>query len=159
MSTESNRKQLTGSMASLIKATMKIYTKINVFVFKATKGNMMNTFPGGFPICLLSVEGRKSKIKRDVPLLHIPFMDKKILLASQGGLPKNPVWYYNIVSNPDIQITIHGKTSSYKAVEMTDEEKQYYLPHILSMYPDFQKYSERTERNIPIFLCSPVVRS
>lgn len=115
----------------------------------------MNTFPGGFPICLLTVEGRKSKVSRDVPLLHIPFMENKILLASQGGLPRNPAWYYNVVASPDIAITVHGKTGHYRAVEMDAAQKQHYWPHIVAMYPDFEKYAARTERDIPIFICSP----
>lgn len=156
MNKPQQQKVLKGPMAGLIKKVMKWYTKLNIVVYKASQGRFMNTFPGGFAICILTVVGRKTGVPRDVPLLHMPFMDKKILLASQGGLPKNPVWYYNVVASQEIKITVYGKTKGYKAIEMTDEEKEYYLPHIVAIYPDFSMYMQRTERNIPIFLCSPV---
>jgi len=149
------RKPLSGLQAAAIAATMKWYTRLNVVVFRLSRGRWMNTFPGGFPICLVTVEGRKSKVKRDVPLLHLPFMEKKILLASQGGLPRNPAWYYNVVANPHIAVTVHGSTRNYRAVEMNQQEKQRYWPHIIAMYPDFARYAARTERDIPIFICSP----
>ena len=148
-------KILSGGVARTIKFTMKYYTKVNVLIYKLSRGKCMNTFPGGFPICLATIKGRKTGVYRDTPLLHIPFMDKKLLLASQGGLPTNPVWYFNIKAHPSITITVHGVTKPYTAVQLNDKQKAEYWPHISSSYPDIDMYAARTERNIPVFICSP----
>ena len=67
-----------------------------------------------------------------------------------------PVWYYNIVAQPVIQIMVDGGEKTFKALRVSDEEKAGLWPQLLSLYPDFDEYQARTDRNIPVFLCQPV---
>ncbi|MCY4044800.1 MAG: nitroreductase family deazaflavin-dependent oxidoreductase [Cellvibrionales bacterium] len=139
----------------LVRKVMKLYTRLNVFVYKKTKGRFMKHFPGGFPICIVTMTGKKSGIKREIPLIHLPHGVDKYIVASQGGMNKNPVWYYNIAANPNIEIMVYGKNNRYIATQITSDEKAAIWPHLLSLYPDFDEYQARTDRDIPVFKCSP----
>lgn len=139
----------------LIKAIMRNYTRFNVWVYKKTNGRLMKHFPGGFPICIVTMIGRKSGEPREVALIHLPYGEKKLLVASQGGMEKNPVWYYNVKANPDIGIMVGGEKRAYHAEQADEATKRELWPHLLSIYPDFDEYQARTDRDIPVFVCTP----
>jgi len=135
---------------------MKNYTRFNVWVFKKSRGRLLKKFPGGYPICVVGMTGVKSGVRREVALIHIAKDKDIILIASQGGLEKNPVWYNNIKGNPNVDIMIAGgEKKDYLARQVSEEEKAQLWPHILSVYPDFDEYQARTDRAIPVFLCTP----
>ena len=144
------------SQVPLVRFIMRWVTRLNVAVFRASRGRLMNKFIGGFPVCIVSTTGARSGKLRRIALIHLPHGDHKLLVASQGGMDKNPVWYHNIVTHPDIQIMVDGKELNYRARQVTDEEKAMLWPHLLSMYPSFDEYQARTDRNIPVFSCQPV---
>ena len=134
---------------------IKNYTRFNVWVFKKSRGRLLTKFPGGYPICIVGMTGAKSGARREVGLIHIPHGKDIILIASQGGLDKNPVWYYNVKANPNIDIMVRGgEKKDYVARQVSEEEKAQLWPHILSIYPDFDEYQARTDRAIPVFLCA-----
>jgi deazaflavin-dependent oxidoreductase (nitroreductase family) len=139
----------------LIKKIMRYYTRFNVWVYKKSNGKLMKNFPGGYPICLVTMIGRKSGEPREVALIHLPWQEKKLLVASQGGLDKHPVWYYNVKANPAIDIMVGGVKKSYLALQAEPEQKEALWPHLLSLYPDFDEYQARTDRDIPVFICEP----
>jgi deazaflavin-dependent oxidoreductase (nitroreductase family) len=116
----------------------------------------MKTFPGGFPICVVGMTGRKSGQRREIALIHLPYGEKKLLIASLGGMNKHPVWYYNIAANPAVDILAENTLQDYNARQVDENEKRELWPHILSLYPDFDEYQARTDRDIPVFVCDPV---
>lgn len=138
-----------------IRFMMRWATKLNVAVFRASKGRLMNKFLGGYPVCIVTTTGAKSGKTRRIALIHLPHGENKLLVASQAGMEKNPVWYHNIVAHPNIRIMVGGEEKNYTARQVTDEEKAALWPHLLSMYPDFDEYQARTDRNIPVFSCQP----
>lgn len=144
------------SQIPIVRFVMRWATRLNVVVFRASKGRLMNRFIGGYPVCVVTTTGAKSGKPRRIALIHLPHGDKKLLVASQGGMDRNPVWYYNIVAHPDIRIMVDGADRSYRATQVSDEEKARLWPHLLSMYPDFDEYQARTDRNIPVFSCDPL---
>ncbi len=135
---------------------IKLFTKLNVWTYKISNGRVWNTFPGGYPICVLGSKGAKSGDWREVALIHLPYNDKELLVASQGGMDKNPSWFYNVTANPEVAITVTGETRRMRARRVSDEEKAALWPHLLSLYPDFDEYQARTDRNIPVFMCEPI---
>jgi len=139
----------------ITRVIMRWATKLQVAVFRATKGRMMNKFIGGYPVCIVTTTGAKTGKTRRIALIHLPHGDNKLLVASQGGMPKNPVWYYNIKAHPDIEIMVGGEEKRYRARQVSDDEKAALWPHLLSLYPDFDEYQARTDRNIPVFSCEP----
>lgn len=144
------------SQIPAVRFFMRWATRLNVAVFRASKGRLMNTFPGGAPICVVTTTGAKSGKTRRIALIHLPHGDNKLLVASQGGMPNNPFWYYNIKAHPEIQIMADGQEKTYRARQVSDEEKASLWPHLLSLYPDFDEYQARTDRNIPVFSCEPI---
>ncbi|MFT4520500.1 MAG: deazaflavin-dependent oxidoreductase (nitroreductase family) [Halioglobus sp.] len=143
------------SQAPIIHWVMRWGTKLNVAIFRATKGRVMNKFIGGHPVCVVTTTGAKTGKLRRIALIHLPHGDNILLVASQGGMNKNPVWYHNIVAHPQLQIMVGGEEKTYVARQLHDDEKAELWPHLLSMYPDFDEYQARTDRNIPVFSCEP----
>ena len=74
----------------LIQRVVKHYTRFNVWVYKKSNGRLLKNFPGGYPICIVGMTGRKSGERREIALIHLPWGDKKLLVASQGGMAKHP---------------------------------------------------------------------
>ena len=144
------------SQQPMVHRIMRWVTALNVAVFRDSKGRLMNKFIGGYPVCVVTTTGAKTGKTRRIALIHLPHGDNKLLVASQGGMDKHPVWYYNIVAHPEIRIMVGGEEKTYRARQVSDEEKAAFWPHLLSLYPDFDQYQARTDRNIPVFLCEPV---
>ena len=143
------------SQLPAIKAFLRWGSKAQASIFRMSKGRLMKTFLGG-PVCLVTMTGAKSGKTRQLPLIHIRHGDNKILVASSGGMPKNPLWYYNLKAHPWIKIMADGQEAEYIARQVDDEEKAALWPHLLSLYPDFDEYQARTDRNIPVFSCEPI---
>lgn len=132
---------------------LKLVTKINVFVYKNSNGRCMNKL-AGMPILLVEMTGAKSGRTITIPLMYVPYKDGFVLVASQGGAPKHPVWYHNLVKHPAVRITYDGKTTPMTARLATDEEKAEVWPTCCEYYPPYQEYQDRTDRNIPVFICT-----
>ncbi len=136
---------------------LKLFTKINVVVYKLSGGRLMNKL-SGMPIVLVEMTGAKSGATRTIPLMYVPDADDFVLVASQGGAPKHPVWYHNLVAHPGVRITFAGKTRPMQARLLNDEEKAAVWPTCVKYYPPYQDYQDRTSRNIPVFRCERVSR-
>ena len=134
----------------------KLFTKINVAVYKMSGGRLMNKGPAGKPICLVTMTGRKTGKTREIPLMHVPHGEQKILVASLAGMSKNPVWYYNLKATPDITIQADGVRRAYRAREVGPEEKATLWPVLVEAYPPYDEYQARTDRDIPVFVCDPL---
>jgi len=152
---EDVKKLPTGKGAEKFIRGMKFYTKLNIWVYRLSFGKLMNTAMGGYPICIVTLTGRKSGKTLRIPLIHVPHGGNKILVGSQAGLDKNPGWVYSLRANPDVVITADGRKAQYRARQVSDEEKRELWPHMLSVYPAYDEYQARTDRNIPVFLCEP----
>ena len=131
---------------------LKLFTRVNVIVYKLSGGRLMNRL-AGMPILLVEMKGARSGKRRTIPLMYVPHEQGFLLVASQGGAPKNPVWFNNLVAHPDVKITYGGETKSTKARRLNHEEKQSLWPTCVEYYPPYQDYQDHTDRNIPVFLC------
>ena len=147
--------EIKASQVPTIRFFMRWATRLQVAVFRMSKVRLMNKFIGGYPVCVVDTHGAKSGKLRRVALIHLPHGDNKLMVASQGGMPGNPAWYYNVAAHPDIRIMVDGQEKPYRARQISDEEKAALWPHLLSLYPDFDEYQARTDRNIPVFSCEP----
>jgi deazaflavin-dependent oxidoreductase (nitroreductase family) len=133
---------------------IKLFTRLHVFVSKVSGGLLWNTM-GGDEVCFVGTVGRKTGRARTIPLMYVPHGDEILLVASQGGAPKNPVWYYNLVAHPDITIRQRKRTGAFRARLATSSEKNALWPICDQHYAPFAEYRTRTDRDIPIFICSP----
>lgn len=131
---------------------LKAFTRFNVFVYRLSGGRLMSKL-AGMPIVLVKMKGAKSGKMKTIPLMYVPHEKGVVLVASQGGAPKHPVWYYNLVKNPEVEVTQGGSRKRLTARRVSDEEKAELWPTCVKHYPPYQQYQNRTERNIPVFLC------
>ena len=131
---------------------LKAFTKVNVFVYKLSGGRLMNKLEG-MPIVLVTMKGAKSGRTITIPLMYVPHANGFILVASQGGAPKHPAWYHNLVKNPKVEITHDGRTQKLTARRVDEKEKAALWPTCIEYYPPYEQYQKRTERRIPVFLC------
>lgn len=133
---------------------LKAFTRLNVVVYRASGGRLMNRL-GGDPICLVTMTGAKTGRTRTIPLMYVPDGDSFLLVASQGGAPKHPVWYHNLVAHPDVTIEEGGRRLALRAREVGPEEKGRLWPICVSHYQPYEDYQRRTDRDIPVFRCEP----
>ena len=114
-----------------------------------TKGTTM----AGLPVVIVTNKGWKTGAIRKTPLMTVVDGDRYILVASQGGAPKNPFWYYNLTANPNVEIRDGVNVYSMKVREIEDEEERQRLWSIaVSAFPPYLDYQKKTELIIPIFL-------
>ena len=99
----------------------------------------------------------RSTGKRRSTMLTSPVHDDKryVLIASKGGDDRNPQWYRNLVANPDVELTIQGKTVPMPARTASAEEKAQLWPAIIAAYRGYEQYQRKTSRDIPVVICEP----
>ncbi|NLV78418.1 MAG: nitroreductase family deazaflavin-dependent oxidoreductase [Rhodococcus sp.] len=148
-----------GLDSKLTSGIIRWMSRMNVVAYRATGGRLGGTwrvgsaFPWGIPVCLLTTVGRKSGQPRTAPLLFLEDGDRVVLVASQGGLPKHPLWFRNIQANPEVTVQIRSRVRTMRARVATDGERDSYWPKLTAMYPDFDNYQSWTERVIPVVVC------
>lgn len=144
------------------KATIPIIkwmSRANVAAYRATGGRLGgkwrvgSAFPWGIPVCLVTTTGRKTGQPRVAPLLFLEDGDKVVLVASQGGHAKNPLWFRNIQAHPEVTVQIRSRVRTMHARVATDAERAEYWPRLVAMYPDFDNYQSWTDRVIPVVVC------
>lgn len=133
---------------------LKAVTRAHVFLHRLSGGRILNEFAGD-EVCFVTMTGAKSGRKITIPLMYVPYGQGVLLVASQGGAPKNPVWFGNLVKHPDIEVNHRGERMSLRARQAKPEEKAALWPICDRHYAPYAEYRERTTRDIPIFVCEP----
>ena len=123
--------------------------------YESSGGTDGATFQG-FPIVLLTSVGAKSGKLRKNPLIRVEHDGEYLAVASNGGEPKHPVWYYNLIGNPRVDLRDGTVTGDYTAREVTGDEKAVWWARALAVQPEYAVYRERTDREIPLFVLTPV---
>jgi len=147
-------KPITETQMKIMKFLMTPFSRFNAWRYIQTKGASMGQF-GGREICVASMTGARTGKRRDVPLMYVPYNDGVILVASLGGAPRHPTWYYNLVKNPDIDVYVKGEKLALRARVANSAEKAEVWPVCCKHYPDYANYQARTTRDIPVFICEP----
>jgi len=110
----------------------------------------------GMPIILLTTVGAKTGKLRKTPLMRVEHDGEYACVASLGGAPKNPVWYYNIAKNSRVELQDGSVTQDYDAREVFGDEKAVWWERAVEAYPDYADYQTKTDRQIPVFVLTPV---
>ncbi|PTR32228.1 deazaflavin-dependent oxidoreductase (nitroreductase family) [Rhodococcus sp. OK519] len=113
-----------------------------------TEGTMME----GKAVIILTTKGAKSGKLRKTPLMRVEHDGEYAVVASLGGAPKNPVWYYNIVADPHVELQDGPVKKDMTAREVTGEEKAVWWERAVEAWPDYAKYQTKTDREIPLFV-------
>ena len=151
-----NAEKYTLNQAKTAKRIIKYFAKFQASIFLMSKGMLWNKWPGGFPIMVVETKGAKTNKIRNIPLIYVHQDGMPILVASLGGMPKNPNWYYNVKTYPEVKISTINGSGNFLAEEVSKEKKDELWPLICSFYPDYETYQSNTNREIPVFLCKKV---
>jgi deazaflavin-dependent oxidoreductase (nitroreductase family) len=108
------------------------------------------------PIVVLTSVGAKTGKLRKTPLMRVEHDGQYAVVASLGGAPENPVWYYNLKKNPHVELQDGAVKRDFLATEVTGDEKAKWWKRAVEAYPDYADYQRKTTREIPVFVLTPV---
>jgi deazaflavin-dependent oxidoreductase (nitroreductase family) len=118
-------------------------------------GGRLNTGSGIAPLLVLHTVGRKSGKPREAPLLYLTDAGRYVVIASKGGHPKHPDWYFNVTAEPNVSIVTGGQTIPCTAHEADETERARLWAIATEFNPGFNKYAERAGRTIPVMVLTP----
>jgi deazaflavin-dependent oxidoreductase (nitroreductase family) len=104
----------------------------------------------GVPTLLLSTTGRRSGEERTTPLIYGQNGDAYVVVASKGGHPTHPAWYLNLVAEPKVELQVTADRFPARARTATAEERARLWPLMASIWPAYDDYQAKTEREIPV---------
>jgi len=132
------------------------WVREQVEAYERSGGTDANTLRDtGMPVVVVTMIGNKSGKVRKVALMRVEHDGEYALVASLGGAPKHPVWYYNLKANPD-DVTIQDGAEPFRVHvrEVTGDERAAWWDRAVAAYPPYAEYQERTDRTIPVFVAS-----
>lgn len=138
-----------------IATAQKWATRLHASLFRATNGRIGGRMVGS-PVLLLVTTGRRSGLRRTTPLLYLEDGDRQVIVASNGGTPKHPVWWLNLQANSAAMVEIAGRKTRVRATEAQGEERGRLWKRLVQMYGPYESYQKRTDREIPVILLEPV---
>ena len=106
----------------------------------------------GMPVIVLTTVGAKSGMLRKTALMRVEHDGVYAAVASLGGAPKNPVWYYNIVKQPHVELQDGPVKKDYLAREISGDERAIWWERAVAAYPPYADYQVKTDREIPLFV-------
>ncbi len=134
------------------------WVRDQVALYESSGGTSGNTLlDTGWPVVIVTTRGNKSGRIRKTPLMRVEHDGEYTLVASKGGAPENPVWYYNLVSDPT-SVAIQDGAKPFKVIvrEVTGAEKTAWWERAVVAYPPYAEYQTNTDRQIPVFVATPV---
>jgi len=118
-------------------------------------GGTRGTELKGRPVILLTTIGAKTGKVRKTPLMRVEHEGEYAVVASLGGAPKHPVWYFNIKANPRVELQDGTVTKDYDAREVFGDERATWWERAVATWPDYADYQKKTDRQIPVFVLTP----
>jgi deazaflavin-dependent oxidoreductase (nitroreductase family) len=109
----------------------------------------------GMPVIVLTSVGAKSGLLRKTALMRVEHDGVYAVVASLGGAPKHPVWYFNIKKQPHVELQDGAEKKDYIAREVTGDEKAVWWERAVAAYPPYADYQKKTDREIPVFVLEP----
>jgi deazaflavin-dependent oxidoreductase (nitroreductase family) len=120
-----------------------------------SSGGTEGTTMRDLPVIILTTKGAKSGKIRKTPLMRVEHDGKYAAVASLGGAPKHPVWYFNVLEDPHVELQDGPQKWDMTAREITGDEKAAWWERAVAAYPDYADYQEKTDRVIPVFVLEP----
>jgi deazaflavin-dependent oxidoreductase (nitroreductase family) len=124
--------------------------------YRETGGEVGHIWRGGSTILLLTTTGRKSGEKRTAPLIYAQDGDRYVIVASKGGAPEHPGWYQNIEKTPEVELQVKDEVFRARARTATGEERERLWRKANEVWPDYDAYAKKTDREIPVVVLERV---
>ena len=133
------------------------WVRDQVAEYEASGGERANTLMDtGLPIVVVTTRGAKSGKVRKNPLMRVEHDGAYALVASKGGAPDHPEWYFNLLAHPDEVVLQDGPEPVAVSIrEVTGTEKAEWWERAVAAYPPYAEYQEKTSRAIPVFIATP----
>jgi F420H(2)-dependent quinone reductase len=131
------------------------YARRQVELYEATNGREGGTRHDR-PVIVLTSVGAKTGKLRKTALMRVEHEGLYAVVASLGGAPRHPVWYYNLKKNPHVELQDGAVRRDYTAREITGDEKAVWWERAVAAFPDYAIYQARTDRQIPVFVLEPM---
>lgn len=128
---------------------MEDFNKKIIEEFRANHGKVGDMFTG-MDLLLVTTKGAKSGKESTIPVAYTKDGDKYVIVASKGGAPTNPAWYYNLLAHPEVMIEVGSEKFTAKATDAKGEERDHLFEQHAKQYPTFNEYKEKTTRTIPV---------
>ena len=129
------------------------WVRDQVETYERTGGREANTLlDTGLPVIILTTRGNKTGKVRKTPLMRVEHGGDYALVASLGGAPKHPVWYYNLRSGGPATIQDGPEPLDVDVRELSGDEKSIWWERAVAAFPPYAQYQQRTERVIPVFV-------
>ncbi len=109
----------------------------------------------GKPCVILTTRGRHSGKLRKTPLMRVEHDGKYAVVASMGGAPKHPVWYLNLLANPDATVQDRDKVMDVRARVVEGDERQEWWGYANEAWQSYDEYQTKTDREIPVVVLEP----
>ena len=122
--------------------------------FRANRGKVGGMFEGR-TLLLLHTKGARSRLERVNPVAYVRDGERFVVIASKGGAPTNPDWFYNIVANPDLTVEVGTQTFQVLATVTEEPERTRLYNKMVEMMPAFDDYRHKTTRKIPVIALMP----
>ena len=132
------------------------WVRDQVEAYERSGGQEANTLRDtGLPVVIVTTRGKKSGKVRKFPLMRVEHDGQYALVASKGGAPDHPTWYYNLKANPD-EVAVQDGSEPFDAQvrELAGEERAEWWDRAVSAYPPYAEYQTKTDRQIPVFLAT-----
>ena len=144
-------------MADYIPPTLD-WVREQVELYEGSNGTEGTTLRDtGMPCIIVTHSGNKTGGIRKIPLMRVEVDGSYVLVGSYGGRPRNPVWVYNIRTNPDVEIRDKTEIFKMRVREITeDPERQRLWDASAAAYPPYNEYQAKTDRKIPVFIAEPI---
>lgn len=144
-------------MAEYIPST-RDWVREQVELYESTNGAEGTTLRDtGLPVVIVTNTGNQTGATRKTPLMRVKDGDNYVLVGSQGGRPKHPVWVFNLRANPGVQVRDEAEVYDMQVREVEDDAERARLWALaVEAYPPYEEYQQRTTRKIPVFLAEPV---
>lgn len=122
--------------------------------FEATAGAEANTLRG-VPIIVLTSVGARSGKLRKTALMRVEHEGRYAVVASKGGAPEHPVWYWNLTREPHVELQDGPDRRDYDARVLEGAERDEWWQRAVAVWPDYAQYQSKTDREIPVFVLEP----
>ena len=133
------------------------WVRNQVELYERTNGAEGNTLrDSGLPVIIVTNTGNKTGAIRKTPLMRVKDGNNFVLIGSQGGAPKNPVWVYNLRANPDVELRDRENVQKMRVREVAENAERERLWKLsVEAFPPYADYQQRTNRKIPVFVAEP----
>jgi len=133
------------------------WVREQIEAYERSGGTEANTLRDtGIPVIIVTMKGRNSGNVRKIALMRVEHEGEYALIASMGGAPTNPVWYNNLVADPET-VTVQDGPAPFAVTvrEVTGDERALWWERSVAVFPNYAEYQQKTERTIPVLIAAP----